>query len=57
MRARRNERLILIKQLHFYAIKLPFMLLLMIFGFILEYIVELPFDLLTQLDARPPRRP
>ena len=46
----------MIKQLHFYGIKLPFMLLLMIIGFMLEFIVELPFDLMTRLDTKPPRR-
>ena len=46
----------MIKQVVFLGIKLPFMLFLMIFGFILEYVVELPFNLLTRLDARPRRR-
>lgn len=45
------------KQVVFYGVKLPFMLLLMIFGFMLEYVVELPFNLMTRLDARPRRRP
>ena len=44
------------KQVVFYGVKLPFMLLLMIFGFMLEYVVELPFSLMTRLDARPRRR-
>jgi hypothetical protein len=50
------ERLVMIKQVVFIGVKLPFMLFLMIFGFILEYVVELPFNLMTRLDARPPRR-
>jgi hypothetical protein len=45
------------KQVVFYGVKLPFMLLLMIFGFMLEYVVELPFGLMTRLDARPRRKP
>ena len=44
------------KQILFYGVKLPFMLLLMIFGFMMEYVVELPFNLMTQLHARPLRR-
>ena len=45
------------KQVVFYGVKLPFMLLLMIFGFMLEYVVELPFNLMTRLDAKSRRRP
>lgn len=37
----------------FYGIKLPFILLLIILGFMLEYLVELPFNVLTRLDGRP----
>ena len=44
------------KQALFYGIKLPFMLLLIIFGFMMEYIVELPFNVMTRLDARPYRK-
>jgi len=44
------------KRIIFYSIKLPFILFLIIFGFMLEYIVELPFNLMTRLDARLPRR-
>lgn len=40
------------KRYHFYGIKLPFILLLIILGFMLEFIVELPFIVLTQLDGR-----
>lgn len=36
----------------FCGVKLPFMLFLMIFGFIMEYVVELPFNVMTRLDAR-----
>jgi hypothetical protein len=36
----------------FYGIKLPFMLLLIILGFMMEFIVVLPFAVLTQMDAR-----
>ena len=36
----------------FYGVKLPFMLILMIFGFMMEYMVELPFNVMTRLDAR-----
>jgi hypothetical protein len=36
----------------FYGIKLPFMLLLIILGFMMEFIVVLPFAVLAQLDAR-----
>ena len=35
----------------FYGVKLPFMLILMLFGFMLEYLVELPFSVMTRLDA------
>jgi len=45
------------KQIVFCGIKLPFMLLLMIFGFMLEYVVELPFNLMTYFCARPRCRP
>lgn len=38
----------------FYGIKLPCMLILMIFGFMMEYVVELPFNVMTRLDARSP---
>lgn len=44
------------KQVLFYGIKLPFMLLLIIFGFMLEYVVELPFNVMTRLDTRSPRK-
>lgn len=36
----------------FYGIKLPFMLLLIILGFMMEFVVVLPFAVLTQMDAR-----
>lgn len=36
----------------FYGVKLPFMLILMIFGFMMEFVVELPFNVMTRLDAR-----
>jgi hypothetical protein len=36
----------------FYGIKLPFMLLLIILGFMMEFIVVLPFAVLAQMDAR-----
>jgi len=36
----------------FYGIKLPFMLLLIVLGFMMEFIVVLPFAVLTQMDAR-----
>ena len=40
------------KRYFFYSIKLPFILLLIILGFMMEYIVELPFIVLTRLDGR-----
>ena len=40
------------KKALFYGVKLPFMLILMIFGFMMEYVVELPFNVMTRLDAR-----
>jgi hypothetical protein len=42
----------MVKHYLFYGIKLPFMLLLIILGFMMEFIVELPFTVMTQLDAR-----
>jgi hypothetical protein len=36
----------------FYGIKLPFMLLLIILGFMMEFVVVLPFAVLAQMDAR-----
>ena len=39
----------------FYTIKLPFILILILVGFIMESLVELPFNLMTRLDGR--RRP
>jgi len=40
------------KRYLFYGIKLPFILLLIMLGFMMEYIVELPFIVLTRLDRR-----
>jgi hypothetical protein len=40
------------KRTLFYGIKLPFILVLIILGFMMEYIVELPFNVLTRLDGR-----
>jgi hypothetical protein len=40
------------KRYLFYGIKLPFMLLLIILGFMMEFIVVLPFAVLAQMDAR-----
>ena len=40
------------KRYIFYGIKLPLILLLIILGFMMEYIVELPFIVLTRLDRR-----
>jgi len=40
----------------FYGIKLPFMLFLMLFGFMMEGLVELPFNVMTRLDGRSHRR-
>ncbi|MGD9330673.1 MAG: hypothetical protein PVJ53_05135 [Desulfobacterales bacterium] len=37
----------------FYWIKLPCILFLIVLGFMLEYLVELPFIVLTRLDGRP----
>jgi len=42
----------LAKHALFYGIKLPFMLLLIILGFMMEFIVVLPFAVLAQMDAR-----
>ena len=40
------------KRYLFYGIKLPFILLLIILGFMMEFIVELPFIVLTRFDGR-----
>ena len=40
------------KRYFFYSVKLPFILLLIILGFMMEYIVALPFIVLTRLDGR-----
>jgi len=40
------------KRYFFYSVKLPLILLLIIIGFMMEYIVELPFIVLTRLDGR-----
>lgn len=40
------------KRYFFYGIKLPFFLLLIILGLMMEYIVELPFNVMTRLDGR-----
>jgi|GEM_PF-2158292 len=42
----------MVKHCVFYGIKLPFMLLLIILGFMMEFIVVLPFAVLAQMDAR-----
>lgn len=44
-----------LKPYRYYLLKLPLTLLLILVGFIMEYLVELPFNLMTRLDAR--RRP
>jgi len=36
----------------FYGVKLPLIMILILVGFMLEYLVELPFNLMTRLDAR-----
>jgi hypothetical protein len=35
----------------FYLVKLPFILLLIIFGFIFEFLITLPFLVLCSLDS------
>lgn len=40
------------KRYLFYGIKLPFMLLLIILGFMMEFVIVLPFAVLAQMDAR-----
>jgi len=42
----------LAQQSLFYGIKLPFMLVLIVLGFMMETLVELPFALMTHLDGR-----
>ncbi len=39
----------------FYGLKLPLILMLILIGFMMEYLVELPFNVMARLDAR--RRP
>lgn len=36
----------------FYGLKLPFMLVLIILGFMMEAIVELPFAIMVHMDGR-----
>lgn len=36
----------------FYSLKLPLIMILILVGFMMEYLVELPFNLMTRLDAR-----
>ena len=36
----------------FYGVKLPLIMMLILVGFVMEYLVELPFNLMTRLDAR-----
>lgn len=45
------------RQLLFCGVKLPLILILILLGFIMEYLVELPFELMARLDSRgrPPR--
>jgi hypothetical protein len=40
------------KRYLFYGIKLPLILILIVFGFMMEYLVELPFEIMTRLDKR-----
>ncbi len=42
----------LAQQSLFYGLKLPFMLLLIMLGFMMETIVELPFAIMAHLDGR-----
>jgi len=51
-KGKRSNMLPIAKRTLFYGIKLPFILLLIILGFMMEYIVELPFNVLTRLDGR-----
>ena len=39
----------------FYGLKLPLILILILIGFMMEYLVELPFNVMARLDVR--RRP
>ena len=36
----------------FLGCKLPLIMILILVGFMMEYLVELPFNLMTRLDAR-----
>ncbi len=38
------------RKLHFYTVKLPFILMIIPLGFILEFILSLPFIVLCELD-------
>jgi len=49
---KRKKMLPKCKRYIFYFIKLPLILLLIILGFMMEVIVELPFIVLTRLDGR-----
>ena len=44
----------LVRNTIFYLIKLPFILMLILVGFAMEYVVSLPFAVMTRLDGRRP---
>ncbi len=41
----------MLKNLHFYAIKLPFYYFLMVTGFIFEFLTTFPFAIMVSIDA------
>lgn len=42
----------MVEKIVFYLVKLPFILTLIIFGFMLEFLIELPFVVMCSLDQR-----
>ncbi len=42
----------MVEKIVFYLVKLPFILTLIMFGFMLEFIIELPFMVMCSLDQR-----
>jgi hypothetical protein len=53
----RLRRLSKVERYLFNTIKLPLILILILVGFIMEFLIELPFNFLTRLDARRGPRP
>gem|GEM_PF-2037069 len=40
----------ILRKMEFYLIKLPFILFLITFGFLMEFVIELPFLIMTKLE-------